>query len=168
MYHNRDGLYTDNGAIGMSPPQHFLLLSLGATGRVKGWFSAVSRSSCYTFLATSLDADSPGDRRLLASTSSSKPFGGFSRFNSLNFPIIELSLFIWLPSLFSPTFFPGKPGSCASLFVILYPLAISLLFSLRQPVFLSRNLIAALWSLPAHPDYRAVSQQQGCVGLLLR
>jgi mannosyltransferase len=65
-------------------------------------------------------------------------------FHSYNFPAIEISL-LYLAMIFVIAYIvPGKSWQrqLASLWLFL-PLAISLLLSLRQPIFLSRNLISA-------------------------
>jgi mannosyltransferase len=70
--------------------------------------------------------------------------GTFLDFQSYNFPIIGLSL-LYIAAIFVFAFIvPGKNWrrQLASFWLFL-PLGISLLISLRQPIFLSRNLIAA-------------------------
>jgi mannosyltransferase len=65
-------------------------------------------------------------------------------FSSYNFPVIEISL-LFLAIIFVFAYIvPGKSWQrqLANLWLFL-PLAISLLLSLRQPIFLSRNLISA-------------------------
>jgi mannosyltransferase len=65
-------------------------------------------------------------------------------FNSYNFPIVELSLLYMVMIFVWAYIIPRKslPIGLASLWLFI-PLIISLLFSLRQPIFISRNLIAA-------------------------
>jgi mannosyltransferase len=70
--------------------------------------------------------------------------GTFLDFHSYNFPVIEISL-LYMATIFVFAYIvPGKSWQrqLASLWLFL-PLGISLLLSLRQPIFLSRNLIAA-------------------------
>ena len=70
--------------------------------------------------------------------------GTFLDFHSYNFPVIEISL-LYMAAIFVFAYIvPGKSWQrqLASLWLFL-PLVVSLLLSLRQPIFLSRNLIAA-------------------------
>ncbi len=70
--------------------------------------------------------------------------GTFLDFHSYNFPVIEISL-LYMAAIFVFAYIvPGKSWQrqFANLWLFL-PLGISLLLSLRQPIFLSRNLIAA-------------------------
>jgi hypothetical protein len=70
--------------------------------------------------------------------------GAFLDFHSYKFPITELS-FIYMAFIFVwASIVPGKAWQqrLAGLWLVM-PLAISLLLSLRQPIFLSRNLIVA-------------------------
>jgi mannosyltransferase len=68
----------------------------------------------------------------------------FLEFNSLNFPFIEISL-LYMAMIFVWAYIIPKKDwqrRLVSLWLFV-PLVISLLLSLRQPIFLSRNLIAA-------------------------
>lgn len=142
-------LYTDNGAIWyVAALSIFFLLSLGRyRDRVKGWF--VSSVAIFLLYLPWLPFFWMQTRQViedfwLPPPSFQTVLEAFLDFNSLNFPIIEFSL-VYMATIFVFAYILPKKTWQLRLDSLLFfiPLAISLLFSLRQPVFLSRNLIAA-------------------------
>jgi hypothetical protein len=142
-------LYTDNGAIWyIATISIFYLLSLRRfKERFFGWFfSEVSIGLLYipwlpfflvqtSHLTEDFWLPPPSFQTVLET---------FLDFHSLNFPLIELSL-IYISMVFAWAYIVPKRAwqvRLASMWLFI-PLAISLFFSLRQPIFISRNLIAA-------------------------
>lgn len=142
-------LYTDNGAIwylGMIVI-FSLLFAKRFMSRASGWlFSHAAIGFCYIpwmplFLHQTQQVT---ENFWLPPPSFQTVLGAFLDFHSYNFPLVEFSL-IYLAIIFIFAYIvPGRSWqrSLASLWLFL-PLGISLLLSLRQPIFLSRNLIAA-------------------------
>jgi mannosyltransferase len=166
-------LYTDNGAIwylatlvvfslfyGLSrlkapftsltafPGELFSYLSTqGYWKRVIGWLSShLAIGFCYLFWLPFLFLQT---RQVMESFWLPPPsfqtvLGTFLDFQSYNFPWIEVSL-LYMATIFVFAYIvPGKSWQrrLASLWLFL-PVMMSLLLSLRQPIFLSRNLIVA-------------------------
>ena len=142
-------LYTDNGAIWyLATITIFFLISLRRyKARIIGWlFSTFAIGLLYLpwlpffwMQTRQLTEDfwlPPPSFHTVLET--------FLTFQSFNFPFIELSL-VYMTMVFVWTYIvPRKTWQLrlASMWFFI-PLVISLLFSLRQPIFLSRNLIAA-------------------------
>jgi len=142
-------LYTDNGAIWyLLTLVVFSLLSIRRfRQRAIGWLlSHLAIAFLYAFWLPFLVMQT---RQVtggfwLPPPSFQTVLGTFLDFHSYNFPVIELSL-LYMAAIFVFAYIvPGKSWQrqLASLWLFL-PLGISLLLSLRQPIFLSRNLIAA-------------------------
>jgi len=142
-------LYTDNGAIwylGMIVI-FSLIFAKRFMGRAFGWlFSHAAIGFCYIpWLPFFLhQAQQITGNYWLPPPSFQTVLGAILDFHSYNFPLVEFSL-IYLAIIFIFAYIvPGRSWqrSLASLWLFL-PLGISLLLSLRQPIFISRNLIAA-------------------------
>jgi mannosyltransferase len=142
-------LYTDNGAIwylGMIVV-FSLLLAKRFMSRAAGWLlsHAAIGFSFIPWLPFFLHQTQQVTGNFwLPPPSFQTVLGAFLDFHSYNFPLVELSL-VYLAVIFVFAYIvPGKSWqrSLASLWLFL-PLGVSLLLSLRQPIFLSRNLIAA-------------------------
>lgn len=142
-------LYTDNGAIWyVATITIFYLLSFKRfPGRFRQWF--ISQAAAGLLYLPWLPFFWRQTRQVTEDFWLSAPefhtvLGTFLDFHSLNFPLIELSL-IYMAMIFVLAYIvPRKTWQrrLASLWWIV-PLVISLLLSLRQPIFLSRNLIVA-------------------------
>lgn len=142
-------LYTDNGAIWyVIMISAFYLISIKRfPGSLKDWFLASAGIGLLylpwlpflwmqTRQVTSLSWLPPPSFQALLET--------FLDFHSYKFPYMEVSL-LYMALIFVWAYIVPKREwqlRLASLWLFL-PLAISLLLSLRQPIFLSRNLIAA-------------------------
>ena len=142
-------LYTDNGAIWyVAALGIFFLMSIGRyMDRVTGWF--VSSIAIFLLYLPWLPFFWMQTRQVtedfwLPPPSFQTVLATFLDFNSRNFPIIELSL-VYMAAIFVFAYIlPRKTWQLSLASMLLFiPLTVSLLFSLRQPVFLSRNLIAA-------------------------
>jgi mannosyltransferase len=142
-------LYTDNGAIWYvaSISIFFLLTHRRFSKRLAGWLvSNFALGLAYVpwlpffFHQTQQVTES----FWLPPPSFQTVLGAFLDFQSYNFPLIEISI-LYLTTIFVWAFIVPRKSwqqQLASLWLFL-PLLASLLLSLRQPIFLSRNLIAA-------------------------
>ena len=142
-------LYTDNGAIWyVATISIFYLVSMNRfQGKAMDWF--LSNAAIGLLYIPWLPLFLEQARQVTQSFWLPAPtfqtvLGTFLDFHSFNFPLTELSLlymaliFVWV------TIVPAGEWQrrLASMWLFV-PLATSLLLSLRQPIFLSRNLIAA-------------------------
>ncbi len=142
-------LYTDNGAIWyLATLILFSLLMIHRyRGRAVGWLiSHLTIGFFYAFWLPFLylQARQVTENFWLPPPSFQTVINTFLDFQSYNFPWIEISLLFMATIFVFAYIVPGKSTRrrLASLWLFV-PLAISLLLSLRQPIFLSRNLIAA-------------------------
>jgi mannosyltransferase len=142
-------LYTDNGAIWYvaSISVFFLLARRRFTNRLAGWLvSNLALGLVYIpwlpfFIHQTQQVT---ESFWLPPPSFQTVLGTFLDFQSYDFPLIEISL-LYLTTIFVWAFIVPRKSwqqQFASLWLFL-PLLVSLLLSLRQPIFLSRNLIAA-------------------------
>jgi mannosyltransferase len=142
-------LYTDNGAIWfvVSISIFFLLARRRFSDRMAGWIlSNLAVGLVYVpwlpfFIRQTQQVT---ESFWLPPPSFQSVLGAFLDFQSYNFPLIEISL-LYLTTIFIWAFIVPRKSwqqQLATLWLFL-PLLISLLLSLRQPIFLSRNLIAA-------------------------
>ena len=142
-------LYTDNGAIWYvaSISVFFLLAHRRFSDRLTGWLvSNLALGLTYIpwlpfFIHQTQQVT---ESFWLPPPSFQTVLGAFLDFQSYNFPLIEISL-LYLTTIFVWAFIVPRKSwqqQLASLWLFL-PLLVSLLLSLRQPIFLSRNLIAA-------------------------
>jgi hypothetical protein len=142
-------LYTDNGAIWyVATISIFYLVSMNRfPGKPMDWFlsNAAIGLLYIPWLPFFLEqARQVTESFWLPAPTFSTVLGTFLDFHSFNFPSTELSLlymafiFVWV------TIVPAREWQrrLASMWLFV-PMATSLLISLRQPIFLSRNLIAA-------------------------
>jgi mannosyltransferase len=142
-------LYTDNGAIWYvaSISIFFLLFFRRFSHRLVGWVASnIAVGLIYLpWLPFFIHQTQQVTESFWLPPPSFKiVLSAFLDFQSYNFPLIEISL-LYLTTIFVWAFIvPRKSWQqrLASLWLFL-PLLISLLLSLRQPIFLSRNLIAA-------------------------
>jgi mannosyltransferase len=142
-------LYTDNGAIWyLATLVSFSILFMGRYwDRAAGWLlSHLAIGLSYVIWLPFLyqQTRQVTESFWLPPPSFQTVFNTFLDFHSYNFPWIEVSV-LYMAAIFVFAYIvPGKSLSrqLASLWLFL-PLVISLLLSLRQPIFLSRNLIAA-------------------------
>lgn len=142
-------LYTDNGAIWylVTLVVFSLLSNWRFRHRAVGWLlSHIAIAFLYTFWLPFffMQTRQVTESFWLPPPSFQTVLGTLLDFHSYNFPLIEISL-LYLAAIFVFAYIvPGKSWQrqLASLWLFL-PLGISLLLSLRQPIFLSRNLIAA-------------------------
>jgi hypothetical protein len=142
-------LYTDNGAIWyLVTLVLFSLLSLRRYwNRAAGWLISnlvIGLMFLFWLPFLYLQVRQVTQGFWLPPPSPQTVIGALLDFQSYNFPIIGLNL-LYLAAIFVFAYIvPGKNWrrQFASLWLFL-PLVISLLLSLRQPIFLSRNLIAA-------------------------
>lgn len=142
-------LYTDNGAIWyvLAVATFFLSSWSRFSHRRRDWLiSQVAIVVLYIPWVPSLLAQTRQvtENFWLSPPSFSVLLGAFLDFNSLNFPWIALSV-LYMTALLVWTYIVPERGwsrGLASTWLFV-PLAASLLLSLRQPIFLSRNLIAA-------------------------
>jgi mannosyltransferase len=142
-------LYTDNGAIWYvaSISVYFLIARRRFSNRLAGWL--VSNLAVGLIYIPWLpffihQTQSVTESFWLPPPSFQTVLGTFLDFQSYNFPLIEISL-LYLTTIFIWAFIVPRKGwqqQFASLWLFL-PILVSLLLSLRQPIFLSRNLIAA-------------------------
>lgn len=142
-------LYTDNGAIWyVLAITAFFLLSWSRFPRQrKEWLiSQAAIALLYMPWVPSLLAQTGQvtESFWLSPPSFSTVLGAFLDFNSYNFPWMGLSV-LYMTMLFVWTYIVPERGWTRRLptMWLFIPLAASLLLSLRQPIFLSRNLIAA-------------------------
>jgi hypothetical protein len=142
-------LYTDNGAIWYLLTLVFfsIIFIRRYWDRAAGWFlSHIVIGLSYAIWLPFLyqQTRQVTENFWLPPPSFQVVFNAFLDFHSYNFPWIEVSL-LYMAAIFVFAYIvPGKslPRQLASLWLFL-PVAISLLLSLRQPIFLSRNLITA-------------------------
>lgn len=142
-------LYTDNGAIWYvaSISVFFLLARRRFSDRLVGWLvSNLALGLTYIpwlpfFIHQTQQVT---ESFWLPPPSFQTVLSAFLDFQSYNFPLIEISL-LYLTTIIVWAFIVPRKSwqqQLASLWLFL-PLLVSLLLSLRQPIFLSRNLIAA-------------------------
>jgi mannosyltransferase len=142
-------LYTDNGAIWYvaSISIFFLLARRRFSDRLPGWLvSNLAVGLAYLpwlpfFIHQTQQVT---ESFWLPPPSFQSVLGAFLDFQSYNFPLIEISL-LYLTTIFVWAFIVPRKSwqqQLSTLWLFL-PLLVSLLLSLRQPIFLSRNLIAA-------------------------
>jgi mannosyltransferase len=142
-------LYTDNGAIWYvaSISIFFLLAHRRYSNRLSGWLvSNLAVGLAYLpwlpfFIHQTQQVT---ESFWLPPPSFQSVLSAFLDFQSYNFPLIEISL-LYLTTIFVWAFIVPRKSwqqQLATLWLFL-PLLVSLLLSLRQPIFLSRNLIAA-------------------------
>ncbi len=142
-------LYTDNGAIWYvaSISIFFLLARRRFPDRLGGWLvsNLAVGLSFVPWLPFFFQLTQGATQILWLSPPSFRTvLGAFLDFQSYNFPLIEISL-LYLTTIFVWAFIVPRKSwqqQLATLWLFL-PLFVSLLLSLRQPIFLSRNLIAA-------------------------
>jgi mannosyltransferase len=142
-------LYTDNGAIWylVTLTLFFLISIRRYWNRAAGWLlSNMAIGLMYLIWLPSfyLQVRQVTQSFWLPPPSIQTVIGTLLDFQSYNFPIIGISL-LYMAAIFVFAYIvPGRNWrrQFASLWLFL-PLVISLLLSLRQPIFLSRNLIAA-------------------------
>jgi mannosyltransferase len=142
-------LYTDNGAIWYvaSISVFFLLAHRRFSDRLAGWLvSNLALGLTYIpwlpfFIHQTQQVT---ESFWLPPPSFQTVLGAFLDFQSYNFPLIEISL-LYLTTIFVWAFIVPRKSWQQQLasFWLFLPLLVSLLLSLRQPIFLSRNLIAA-------------------------
>ena len=142
-------LYTDNGAIWyLGVVALFYLLSLRSfPGRFLGWFvSNAGVVLMYMLWVPSLlwQTARVTENFWLPPPTFQTVLGTFLDFLSFNFPLVELGLLYMALILVWAYIVPGRDWQRRLLSLWLFlPLVISLSLSLRQPIFLSRNLIIA-------------------------
>jgi len=142
-------LYTDNGAIWyLGVVTLFYLLSIRSfPGRFLGWFvSNAGVILLYMLWVPSLawQTAQVTESFWLPPPSFQTLLGTFLDFLSFNFPLVELGLIYVALILVWAYIVPRRDWQLRLLSLWLFlPLAISFLLSLRQPIFLSRNLIIA-------------------------
>jgi mannosyltransferase len=142
-------LYTDNGAIWYvaSISIFFLLARRRFLERLPGWlvsnlFVGLAYLPWLPFFIR--QTQQVTESFWLPPPSFQSVLGAFLDFQSYNFPLIEISL-LYLTTIFVWAFIVPRKSwqqQLATLWLFL-PIVVSLLLSLRQPIFLSRNLIAA-------------------------
>jgi mannosyltransferase len=142
-------LYTDNGAIWYvaSISIFFLLARRRFSERLPGWlvsnlFVGLAYLPWLPFFIR--QTQQVTESFWLPPPSFQSVLGAFLDFQSYNFPLIEISL-LYLTTIFVWAFIVPRKSwqqQLATLWLFL-PIVVSLLLSLRQPIFLSRNLIAA-------------------------
>ncbi|MCI0393328.1 MAG: glycosyltransferase family 39 protein [Chloroflexi bacterium] len=143
-------LYTDIGAIWytIAIGAFFLVSARRFSNRIVGWFASHAGigllfTPWLPFLLKQA-SQFTGDA-WLPPPSFQAVLGSFLDFNSFNFPWMALSV-LYMATIFVWAYIVPEPDSWQRRLVTLWlfvPTGISLLFSLRQPIFLSRNLIAA-------------------------
>lgn len=142
-------LYTDNGALWyvISSGLFVALAHRRLRGRLRDWL--VSQAAIFLLYAPWLPSlwrqtQQVTESFWLPPPSFQSVLGAFVDFHSYNFPWLPLSA-LYLTVIFIWTYIvPGGGWQRRLATVWLFvPLAISLLLSLRQPIFLSRNLIVA-------------------------
>jgi mannosyltransferase len=142
-------LFTDNGAIWyvVSISIFFLLAHRRFANRMPGWLVsnlAVGLAYIPWLPFFVRQTQQVTESFWLPPPSFQSVLGAFLDFQSYNFPLIEISL-LYLTTIFIWAFIVPRKSwqqQLATLWLFL-PLMVSLLLSLRQPIFLSRNLIAA-------------------------
>ena len=142
-------LYTDNGAIWYLATLVIfsLLFARRYWDRMVGWLVshlAIGFFYAFWFPFLVLQARQVTENFWLPPPSFQTVLNTFLDFQSYNFPWIEISLLFMATIFVFEYIVPGNnmQRRLASLWLFL-PLVISLLISLRQPIFISRNLIAA-------------------------
>lgn len=142
-------LYTDNGALWyvISIGLFVVLARRQFPGRIRDWL--VSQAAIFLLYAPWLPSlwrqtQQVTETFWLPPPSFQSVLGAFVDFHSYNFPLLPLSV-LYLTIIFIWAYIVPGGGWQRRLATIwlFVPLVISLLLSLRQPIFLSRNLIAA-------------------------
>ena len=142
-------LYTDNGALWyvVAVALFFLLSRKRFAGRMRKWL--LSQGAVLLLFAPWVpfllrQTQQVTESFWLLPPSFQTVLGAFLDFNSFNFPWIALSVLYMTVVFVWATIVPnGGWQRRLAMMWLFVPLVVSLLLSLRQPIFLSRNLIAA-------------------------